>query len=157
MRDYFQILGVPHNAGAAAIRDAWDGPLVLNGIQSVAAARMAVRRRFDGIVVSNERGRRGSDPKGTINRLPKIADAVGGELAVLFGSGVITGTDVYRALALGAEAVLIGRPYVHGLALAGQEGVTHMLRTLLAELEINLAIAGVANHHKLGPKALVRA
>ena len=88
--------------------------------------------------------------------LPKIADAVGGQVAVLFGSGVRTGPDVYRALALGAEAVLIGRPYVHGLALAGEDGVRHMLRTLLAELEINLAIAGVENHHKLGPKALVR-
>ena len=78
------------------------------------------------------------------------------KVAVLFGSGVRTGPDVYRALALGAEAVLIGRPYVHGLALAGEDGVRHMLRTLLAELEINLAIAGVENHRKLGPSALVR-
>jgi L-lactate dehydrogenase (cytochrome) len=64
---------------------------------------------------------------------------------------------VYRALALGAEAVVIGRPYVYGLALGGGAGVRHMLRTLLAELEITLAIAGVANHHELGPSALVRA
>ncbi len=144
-------------AALAAIREAWDGPIVLGGIQTVPDARKAVRRGFDGIVVSNERGRRGSRPAGTIHALPKIADAVGGKVAVLFGSGVRTGTDVYRALALGAEAVLIGRPYVHGLALAGEDGVRHMLRTLLAELEINLAIAGVANHLELGPKALVRA
>ena len=140
----------------AAIRDAWDGPIVLNGVQTVPAARGAVRRGFDGIVVSNERGRRGSNAKGTIHRLPKIADAVGAKIAVLFGSGARTGPDVYRALALGAEAVLIGRPYVHGLALGGEEGVRHMLRTLLAELEINLAIAGVKSHRELGPKALVR-
>ena len=78
-------------------------------------------------------------------------------MAILFGSGVRTGSDVYRALALGADAVLIGRPYVHGLALAGEAGVRHMLRKLLAELEITLAIAGVGNHRELGPSALVRA
>jgi isopentenyl diphosphate isomerase/L-lactate dehydrogenase-like FMN-dependent dehydrogenase len=145
-------------AALEAIREAWDGPIVLGGMQTVPAARMAVRRGFEGIVVSNERGRRGADPTGTIDVLPRIADAVGGKTAVLFGSGVRTGTDVYRALALGADAVLIGRPYVHGLALAGEEGVRHMLRTLLAELEITLAIAaGVAHHRELGRDALVRA
>jgi len=140
-----------------AIRNAWDGPIVLGGIQTVPDARMAVRRGFDGIVVSNERGRRGRRPAGTIHVLPRIADAVGGRVAVLFGSGVRTGTDVYRALALGADAVVIGRPYVHGLALGGEAGVRHMLRTLLAELDITLAIAGFANQRKLGPGALVRA
>jgi lactate 2-monooxygenase len=144
-------------AALPAIREAWDGPIVLGGIQTVPAARMALRRGFDGIVVSNERGRRGPRPVGTIDVLPRIADAVGGKVAVLFGSGVRTGSDVYRALALGADAVVIGRPYVHGLALGGEAGVRHMLRTLLAELEINLAIAGVANHRKLGRNALVRA
>jgi isopentenyl diphosphate isomerase/L-lactate dehydrogenase-like FMN-dependent dehydrogenase len=141
----------------AAIREAWDGPVVLSGIQTVPHARMAVRRGFDGIVVSNERGRRGPGTAGTIHVLPRIADAVGGKVAVLFGSGVRTGTDVYRALALGAEAVFIGRPYVHGLALGGEAGVRHMLRTLLAELDITLAIAGVANQRELDPSALVRA
>jgi isopentenyl diphosphate isomerase/L-lactate dehydrogenase-like FMN-dependent dehydrogenase len=144
-------------AALPAIRKAWDGPIVLSGIQTVRDARMAVRRGFDGIVVSNERGRRGRKPVGTIHVLPRIADAVGGKVAVLFGSGARTGTDVYRALALGAEAVVIGRPYVHGLALGGEAGVRHMLRTLLAELEITLAIAGVENHRKLGRSALVRA
>ena len=139
----------------AAIRTAWDGPIVLGGIQTVADARMAVRRGFDGIVVSNERGRRGPGSVGTIDVLPRIATAVGSRIAVLFGSGVVTGTDAYRALALGAEAVLLGRPYVHGLALGGEAGVRHMLRTFLAELEITLAIAGVRNHHELGPNALV--
>ncbi len=141
----------------AAIRRAWDGPIVLGGIQNVPDARMAVRRGLDGIVVSNERGRRGPGVAGTISALPRIADAVGGKLAVLFGSGVRTGTDVYRSLALGAEAVVIGRPYVHGLALGGEDGVRHMLRTLLAELEITLTIAGVGHHRQLTASALVRA
>jgi len=140
----------------AAIRRAWDGPIVLGGIQNVPDARMAVRRGFDGIVVSNERGRRGPGVAGTIHHLPRIADAVGGKLAVLFGSGVRTGTDVFRALALGADAVVIGRPYVHGLALEGEDGVRHMLRTLLAELEITLSIAGVGHHRDLDASALVR-
>jgi L-lactate dehydrogenase (cytochrome) len=144
-------------AALAAIREAWDGPIILSGVQTVPDARTAVRRGFDGIVVSNERGRRGPRPVGTIHALPRIADAVGDKVAVLFGSGVRTGTDVYRALALGAEAVVIGRPYVHGLALRGEQGVRHMLRTLLAELEITFAIAGIENHRKLDPSALVRA
>jgi L-lactate dehydrogenase (cytochrome) len=144
-------------AALAAIREAWDGPIVLGGIQTVPDARTAVRRGFDGIVVSNERGRRRPRPVGTLDVLPRIADAVGDKVAVLFGSGVRTGTDVYRALALGAEAVLVGRPYVHGLALGGEAGVRHMLRTLLAELEITRAIAGPANHRELDPSAVVRA
>ncbi|MCW3010825.1 MAG: alpha-hydroxyacid dehydrogenase, FMN-dependent L-lactate dehydrogenase [Solirubrobacterales bacterium] len=144
-------------AALAAIRQAWDGPIVLSGIQTLPDARAAVRRGFDGIVVSNERGRRGPAPAGTIDALPRIADAVGGKLAVLFGSGVRTGVDVYKALALGAEAVVIGRPYVHGLALGGEAGVRHMLRTLLAELDITLAIAGGTSSGELGPGALLRA
>jgi lactate 2-monooxygenase len=140
----------------AAIRGAWDGPIVLGGIQTVRDARMAVRRGFDGIVVSNERGRRGRRPDGTIDALRRIVDAIGGRAAVLFGSGARTGTDVFRALALGADAVLIGRPYVHGLALGGEAGVRHMLRTLLAELEITLTIAGTGHHRELDRSALVR-
>jgi L-lactate dehydrogenase (cytochrome) len=140
----------------AAIRSAWDGPIVLGAVQTVADARTAVRRGFDGIVVSNERGRRRPGSAGTIDVLRRIVNAVGGRTAVLFGSGARTGTDVYRALALGAEAVLIGRPYVHGLALGGEEGVRHMLRTLLAESEITLSIAGVGHHRELRPSALVR-
>ena len=138
------------------IRDAWDGPIVLGGIQNVTDARVAVNRGLDGIVVSNERGRRGPGIGGTIHALPRIADAVGGKVAVLFGSGIVTGSDAFRALALGAEAVLVGRPYVHGLALAGEDGVKHMLRTYLAELEITLSIAGVGHHRDLDRSALVR-
>jgi len=139
-----------------ATRRAWDGPLVLGGVQTVADARGATRRGVDGVVVSNERGRRGQGVGGTIDALPRIADAVGGRTTVLFGAGVRTGTDVYRALALGAAAVLVGRPYVHGLALAGEDGVRHMLRTLLAELEITLTIAGDGGPQDLGPDALLR-
>jgi isopentenyl diphosphate isomerase/L-lactate dehydrogenase-like FMN-dependent dehydrogenase len=145
-------------AALPAIRGAWGGPIVLGGIQTVKDARKAVRLGFDGLVVSNERGRRGRRPTGTIDVLRPIAKAVGGKVAVLFGSGARTGTDVYRALALGADAVVIGRPYVHGLALGGEAGVRHMLRTLLAELDITLGIAGPGpSQLNLGRSALVRA
>ncbi|WP_354698233.1 L-lactate dehydrogenase [Paraconexibacter sp. AEG42_29] len=154
------VLAPPQPGGSwsalAQIRSAWSGPIVLSGIQNVADARDAVSRGLDGIVVSNERGRRGAKPAGTIDILPRIADAVGSRVPVLFGSGVRTGTDVYRALALGADAVVVGRPYVHGLALGGEGGVRHMLRTLIAELDITLAIAGVASRRDLDPGALVR-
>lgn len=147
----------PSGWGAVeATRRAWGGPLVLGGVQSVADARGAVRRGVDGVVVSNERGRRGAGVGGTIDALPGIVDAVGGRVAVLFGAGARTGTDVYRALALGADAVLVGRPYVHGLALAGEDGVRHVLRTLLAELEITLTIAGDGGLQDLDRDALVR-
>lgn len=139
-----------------AIRAAWDGPIVLGGIQTAADARTAVRLGFAGIVVSDERGRRGPGAAGTIDVLPGIVNAVGGRTTILFGSGVRTGSDVFRALALGAQAVLVGRPYVHGLALGGEPGARHMLRTLLAELDITLAVAGVATHRELRPDALVR-
>ncbi|NYG55485.1 alpha-hydroxy-acid oxidizing protein [Nocardioides perillae] len=144
-------------APLAAVRQAWDGPVVLGGVQDVPTAREAARRGLDGVVVSNERGRRGPGVGGTADALPRIADAVGGRLAVLFGSGVRTGTDVYRALALGAQAVLVGRPYVHGLALGAEAGVRHVLRTLLAETEITVTIAGVGDHRDLEPSDLVRA
>jgi isopentenyl diphosphate isomerase/L-lactate dehydrogenase-like FMN-dependent dehydrogenase len=138
------------------IRRAWDGPVLLTGIQTVRDAKLAARRRVDGIVVSNHRARRGDRPIGTVDALPPIADAVGDHLAILFDSGIRTGTDAYKALALGADAVLVGRPYVHGLALDGQAGVTHVLRTLLAELDFTLANAGQRSHQKLGRAALAR-
>jgi L-lactate dehydrogenase (cytochrome) len=142
----------------APIREAWDGPIILGGIQTVQAARMAVRRGFDGIVVSNERGRRGPKPVGTIDALPRIAKAVGNKIPILFGSGVRNGSDVFRALALGADVVLIGRPYVYGLALGGEAGVRHMLRTLLAEFDITVGIAAATpNQRKIGRGALVHA
>jgi lactate 2-monooxygenase len=139
------------------IRRVWDGPILLTGVQTVRDAKLAARRGFDGIVVSNHLGRRGDAALGSVDALPRIVDAVGDRLPVLFDSGVRTGTDAYKALALGAEAVLVGRPYVFGLALDGQAGVTHVLRTLLAGLDFTLANAGRRSHRRLGRDALARA
>ena len=138
------------------IRKNWDGPILLTGVQSVRDAKLAAKRRFDGIVVSNHRARRGNGAIGTVDALPPILDAVGNRLAVLFDSGIRTGPDTYKALALGADAVLIGRPYVYGLALDGQAGVTHVMRTLLAEFDLTLANAGYRSHRQLNRASLAK-
>lgn len=124
------------------LREHWDGPIVLKGIQHVDDARMAMDAGMDGIVVSNHGGRQVDGAIASLDALPEIAAAVGDRLAVLFDSGVRTGADIVKALALGARAVLVGRPYVYGLALGGQDGVRHALRGLLADLDLTLGLSG---------------
>ncbi|TSE00790.1 alpha-hydroxy-acid oxidizing protein [Skermania sp. ID1734] len=136
------------------LRANWDGPIVLKGICSVADAELAVEHGMDGIVVSNHGGRQVDGARASLAALPAIAAAVGDHLTVLFDSGVRTGADVFKALALGAQAVLIGRPFLYGLALAGQAGVEHVLRSLLAELDLTLALSGYASHRELTPESL---
>ena len=138
------------------LRERWPGPIVLKGIQHVDDARLARDHGVEGIVVSNHGGRQVDGAVASLDVLPAIAEAVGDDLCVLFDSGVRSGPDVLKALALGAEAVLLGRPYLYGLALGGQPGVEHVLRCLLAELDLTLANAGYASHRDLGPDALVR-
>lgn len=138
------------------LRERWPGPIVLKGIQHVDDARLARDHGVEGIVVSNHGGRQVDGAVASLDVLPGIAEAVGGDLCVLFDSGVRSGPDVLKALALGAEAVLLGRPYLYGLALGGQPGVEHVLRCLLAELDLTLGNAGYASHRDLGPEALVR-
>jgi isopentenyl diphosphate isomerase/L-lactate dehydrogenase-like FMN-dependent dehydrogenase len=131
------------------LRDNWDGPIVLKGITSVDDAKLAAEHGVDGIVVSNHGGRQVDGAIASLDALPAIADAVGEQLTVLFDSGVRTGSDAAKALALGAKAVLLGRPLLYGLALAGQAGVEHVLRCFLAELDLTLALSGYANHREL--------
>ncbi len=102
------------------------------GIQSVEDAQLAVKAGVQGIVVSNHGGRQYDGAVASLNMLPEIAAAVGDKLTVLFDSGIRTGADVMKALALGAEAVLVGRPFIYGLAIAGEEGAEHVMRCLLA-------------------------
>lgn len=138
------------------IRRNWDGPILLMGVETVRSAKLAAKRRFDGVVVSNQRARRSDGSSGTVDALPPIVDAIGNRLAVLFDSGIRTGPDTYKSLALGADAVLVGRPYVYGLALDGQAGVTHVMRTLLAEFDLTLANAGYPSHRQLSRASLAR-
>ncbi|MGH2976174.1 MAG: alpha-hydroxy-acid oxidizing protein [Solirubrobacterales bacterium] len=129
-------------------------PIVLKGIQHPDDAREAARRGIDGVVVSNHGGRQVDGAIGSLDALPAIAEAVGNDLAILFDSGVRSGSDVIKALALGADAVCVGRPYVWGLALDGQAGVETVLKMILAELDLTMALCGYASPDQLGPKAL---
>jgi lactate 2-monooxygenase len=124
------------------LRDWTRLPVLVKGILHADDAREAVRRGLDGIVVSNHGGRQVDGAIASLDALPAIADAVGGGLTVLLDSGVRSGADVVKALALGADAVLVGRPYIWGLALEGEEGVETVLRMLLAELDLTLALSG---------------
>jgi lactate 2-monooxygenase len=108
-------------------------------------------------VVSNHGGRQVDGAIASLDALPPIAEAVGDRLAVLFDSGIRTGRDAYKALALGADAVLIGRPYLYGLALEGQAGVTQVMRRLVADLERTLAGTGHRSHRELSRASLSRA
>ena len=113
----------------------WDGPIVLKGIQHPDDARRAVEAGMHGIVVSNHGGRQLDGAVGSLDMLPEIVEAVGDKLTVLFDSGIRTGTDVIKALCLGAKGVLIGRPWVYGLGIAGKEGAKQVMKGLLADLD----------------------
>ncbi|CAO2650234.1 Nn.00g015260.m01.CDS01 [Neocucurbitaria sp. VM-36] len=136
----------------------WNGPIVLKGIQSIADARKAVEVGVEGIVVSNHGGRQQDGGNSSLGVLPHIVDAVGDKMTIFFDSGIRSGADVAKALALGADCVLIGRPYVYGLALGGERGVEHVVKSLIGELELTLHLAGIPSVKKehLNRRVLVR-
>ena len=140
----------------AFIREHWDGPIVLKGVLHTDDARRAADAGMDGVVVSNHGGRQVNGAIGALDALPEIARAVGDQMTVLFDSGVRSGDDVFKALALGAKAVLLGRPYAYGLGLDGQAGVEHVLRCLLAEFDLTLALSGYTEPGQLTVDALTR-
>lgn len=127
------------------LKKLWDGPIVLKGIQSVEDAHLAIEYGMSGIVVSNHGGRQLDGAIASLDALAEITADLRVKrsgLTVLFDSGVRTGSDVLKAMALGAKAVLIGRPYVYGLAIDGQKGVEHVLKCLLADTDNSLANMG---------------
>ncbi|WP_327687709.1 lactate 2-monooxygenase [Streptomyces tubercidicus] len=126
----------------AFLRENWDGPIVLKGVLHPDDALRAVEAGVDGVVVSNHGGRQVAGSVAAADALPRVAEAAAGRLTVLFDSGIRTGDDIVKALALGAESVLVGRPYAYGLGLDGQAGVEHVLRCLLAEFDLTLALSG---------------
>ncbi|MBX6769592.1 MAG: alpha-hydroxy-acid oxidizing protein, partial [Actinomadura rubrobrunea] len=140
----------------AFLRDHWRGPIALKGIQHPDDARRAVDAGMDGVIVSNHGGRQVDGAVASLDALAPVAEAVGDQAEVLFDSGIRTGADIVKALALGAKAVLVGRPYVYGLALGGQAGVTHVLRCLQAELDLTMMLSGLTRPGDLGPDLLVR-
>lgn len=123
-------------------------PVLLKGILHPDDARKAIANGIDGIVVSNHGGRQLDGVIASIDALPSIAEAVEGKIPVLFDSGIRRGSDVVKAIALGADAVLIGRPFLYGLAADGQKGVENVLENIYQEMKVSLSLSGVTklNH-----------
>jgi L-lactate dehydrogenase (cytochrome)/lactate 2-monooxygenase len=119
-------------------------PIYLKGIQDPRDAALAIEHGVDGIVVSNHGGRQVDGAIGSLDALPGIVDEVEGRIPVLFDSGIRSGADAFIALALGARAVLVGRPWVYGLALAGADGVRAVMENVLAELDLTMGLSGAA-------------
>lgn len=128
----------------AFLRERTSLPIVLKGLQDPDDAARALDHGVDGVVVSNHGGRQVDGAVASLDALPGIVERVAGRVPVLFDSGIRSGADAFVALALGATAVLVGRPYVYGLALAGADGVRDVLHHLMAELDITMALTGCA-------------
>jgi isopentenyl diphosphate isomerase/L-lactate dehydrogenase-like FMN-dependent dehydrogenase len=130
-------------------------PIVLKGILAPEDALTAVDHGVDGIIVSNHGGRQVDGAIAALDALPQVVEAVAGRAAVLFDSGIRRGADVIKALALGARAVLLGRPYCYGLAIAGEQGVREVALNLLADFDLTLALIGGTAASALGRSVLV--
>jgi lactate 2-monooxygenase len=128
-------------------------PIVLKGLQHPDDVRRAADAGVDAVICSNHGGRQVDGAIGSLDALPGLVSAAG-ELPVLFDSGIRTGADAVKALALGARAVLLARPWVYGLGLAGQAGVEHVLRSFLADLDLQLGLSGHASLSELSPASL---
>ncbi|EPY7260112.1 FMN-dependent L-lactate dehydrogenase LldD [Klebsiella pneumoniae] len=127
------------------IRDSWQGKLIIKGLLDADDARNAVRLGADGIVVSNHGGRQLDGAIPTARALPRVVDAVGDDLTVLADSGVRSGVDVIRLLALGAKGVLLGRAYIYALAAAGEAGVAHLLRLFAEDMKVTMTLTGATS------------
>jgi isopentenyl diphosphate isomerase/L-lactate dehydrogenase-like FMN-dependent dehydrogenase len=133
-----------------------DLPIVLKGVLHPDDARKAVDHGVDGLIVSNHGGRQVDGSIAALEALPDVVEAVPEDFPVLFDSGIRTGADVFKAVALGAKAVLVGRPYVWGLGLGGQDGVKQVLRSLLADFDLTLALSGYTKPSDVGQHSLRR-
>jgi len=138
------------------IRDYWDGPMVIKGILDPEDAKDAVRFGADGIVVSNHGGRQLDGVLSSARALPPIVDAVRGELKILVDSGVRSGLDIARMVAMGADAVLLGRAFVYALAAGGQKGVENLLDIMEKELRVAMTLTGASAISDLTSESLAR-
>jgi L-lactate dehydrogenase (cytochrome) len=131
------------------IRDAWNGPIVIKGVHTGEDARRSADEGADAIVVSNHGGRQLDGVSATVRALPEVLEAVGGRVEVLMDSGIRRGSDIAKALAIGARAVLVGRAYAYGLAAGGGEGVTRAIEILRTDLVRTLKLLGCASPSEL--------
>jgi lactate 2-monooxygenase len=139
----------------AFLRECTELPIVLKGILHPDDAQLAVEHGVQGVLVSNHGGRQVDGAVGALDALPGVVAAVAGRCEVLFDSGIRSGSDALKALALGAGAVLLGRPYMWGMALGGAQGVVEVLRSFLADLDLAMALSGYAAIDEVGSDALV--
>ena len=138
------------------VRETWDGPIVVKGVLDVDDAREAVKAGAQGLVVSNHGGRQLDGVRSSITALPRIADAVGGDLEVYMDGGIRSGLDVLKALALGARACFVGRPWAWALGAGGQKAIEQMLGTLRAELAVAMILTGCNDVNAAGKALLDR-
>lgn len=138
----------------AVIRNCTKLPVIVKGIQHADDAKKAIDHGADGIVVSNHGGRQLDGAIGSLEALAAIGSALAGKTTLLFDSGIRRGADVFKAIALGAAAVLIGRPYAYGLALAGEQGVMEVVANLLADIDLTLGLAGCNSWSEVTKDAL---
>jgi L-lactate dehydrogenase (cytochrome) len=125
------------------VKSVWPGKLILKGILDAEDARTAARTGAAALIVSNHGGRQLDGAPSSISALPKIVDAVGGDIEVMFDGGIRSGQDVLRALALGARSCMVGRSYIYGLGAAGEAGVAKAIEFLGKELDVSMALTGV--------------
>jgi L-lactate dehydrogenase (cytochrome) len=135
----------------------WGGKLILKGILDVEDARIAAKTGAAALVVSNHGGRQLDGAPSTISMLPKIADAVGSDIEVMFDGGIRSGQDVFRALALGARSCMSGRAYIYGLGAGGQAGVARAIEIIKNELDVTMALTGTKAIGDIGRESLVAA
>ncbi|HGS4549142.1 TPA: FMN-dependent L-lactate dehydrogenase LldD [Vibrio cholerae] len=138
------------------IRDFWDGPMIIKGILDTEDAKDAVRFGADGIVVSNHGGRQLDGVLSTVQALPAIADAVKGDLKILVDSGIRTGLDVVRMLALGADCTMLGRSFIYALAAQGRAGVENLLDLYEKEMRVAMTLTGAKSIAELSRDSLVK-
>lgn len=139
----------------AWLRELTDLPILVKGIQSPDDADLALKYGANGLIVSNHGGRQLDGAIGSLDALPGVAERVGGRVPILFDSGIRCAADVIKALSLGASAVCIARPYIYGLAIAGQGGVAEVLRNFQAELDLHMAVAGLTSIDQMTRDILV--
>ena len=139
------------------MRSLWDGPVLVKGVQSVADAVIARDRGLDGIVLSNHGGRQLDSAPSIIELVQPVAEAVGGDLDIVCDGGIRRGSDIVKALALGATSCMIGRPYLYGLAAAGEEGVDWVIEHLRTGMKRDMALCGAASVAELTPDLIYRA
>ena len=137
------------------VRSIWPGKLIIKGILDVEDAKLASKTGAAAIVVSNHGGRQLDGGASSISMLPRVAEAVGSEIEILFDGGIRSGQDLMRALALGAKSCLIGRAYVYGLGAGGQAGVTRAIEIIRSELDTTMALTGVRSIDEIDRRVLV--